>query len=121
MFKEEMLKLYNTLEYLLEVYENRSVVDESSEELHRKLYWYTEACKGRKVAVLKKYYTALGPYQSQKDDFTCILHRSGVPWVLRPRTEMGTYEVVGQYFVDGLMYGEAVDWSEEVANIFVPV
>jgi hypothetical protein len=121
MSKEEALTLYNELEHLREVYENRSVVDGSSEELHKKLCWYTEVCKGRKLAVLEKYYIALGPYQARKGDCICILHGSGVPWVLRPQTETGTYEVVGQCFVDGLMYGEAVDWTEESANTFVLV
>lgn len=29
------------------------------------------------------------------------------------------YEVIGECYVDGVMYGEAVDWKEDEADTFV--
>jgi hypothetical protein len=81
----------------------------------------TEVCKGRALAMLSNFWLALAPQQVQPGDCICVLHGSTVPWVLRPTDEEGKYEVVGQCFVDGIMYGEAVNWEEDEADTFVLV
>jgi hypothetical protein len=108
------LAKYHTLEHMRDVHEMHNPLHETpsqeQKELYRKIWVDTKVCEGRKLAILGKHCLALGPSQAKKGDSICILHGSRVPWVLRPRpTESDTYEVVGQCFVHGAMYGEAVD------------
>jgi hypothetical protein len=118
---DEAITIYNELEHLRELSVNGVGRDRSSKDLHRKLWVNTQVCRGRKLAVLQKYWITLGPDHARKGDCICILHGSSVPWILRPHAEASTYEVIGQCFVDGEMYGEAVDWSEDDADTFVLV
>jgi len=119
------LAIYNVLERVREVYEKRNpdeALNQEQKELCRKVWIDTEVCRGRQLALLDKYCVGLGPVQARKGDSICILHGSRIPWVLRARPpEANTYEVIGQCFVHGLMYGEAVDWAEEDADTFVLV
>lgn len=114
---EEAIAIYNELEHLRELSFNGLPHDGSNKDLHRKFWLNTEVCRGRRLSVLEKYWVMLGPAQARKGDFICIIHGSSVPWVLRTRG-MDAYELVGQCFVDGLMYGEAVNWSEDDAESF---
>ncbi|KAF8858565.1 hypothetical protein BDZ45DRAFT_392091 [Acephala macrosclerotiorum] len=75
-------------------------------------------CKGRRLGVLQKHWIMLGLAQAKKDDFIATIHGSSIPWVVRP-LGMDTYKIVGKCFVDGVMYGEAVDWTEEDAETLV--
>jgi hypothetical protein len=116
---DEAVVIYDELEVLRELSSNGLPHDGSNKELHRKIWVHTENCRGRRLALLEKYWITLGPSRSRKGDSICILHGSNVPWVLRPKQEAGTYEVIGQCFVDGVMYGEAVDWLDEDADTFI--
>jgi hypothetical protein len=49
-------------------------------------------------------------------DFVCILHGISTPCVL-PKVG-DRYEYIGQCYVDGIMYGETVDWAEHQADDF---
>ncbi|CZR65443.1 uncharacterized protein PAC_15343 [Phialocephala subalpina] len=115
---DEAIAIYHELEQLRELSVNGLPHDGSNRDLHRKIWVNTEICKGRRLAVLQKHWIMLGPAQAKKGDFIGIIHGSSIPWVLRPKG-MGTYEVVGQCFVDGVMYGEAVDWTEDDAETLV--
>lgn len=64
----------------------------------------------------------LGPGCMQTGDEIAILHGANFPVVLR-RIEgrEQRYEFIGDCYVDGVMFGEAVDWEEEDADDIVLV
>ena len=62
----------------------------------------------------------LGPKAVRPGDCICIIHGSTVPLLLR-QCENGAYTVVGQCYYESWMYGEKVDWEEDVADEFVLV
>jgi hypothetical protein len=68
---------------------------------------------------------ALVSGETRAGDLVGVLHGSRTPVVVRrvvagELEEVG-YRVVGQCFVEGVMYGEAVTWREEEADTFVLV
>ena len=77
----------------------------------RSLYFQSLAkCGGRRLAVLDKYPLGLVPDFTKPGDLVCVLHGSSTPMVLR-RVE-NDFECIGECYVHGIMYGEAVDWLE---------
>jgi len=76
-------------------------------------------CMNRCIALLGNYDLSLCPKTCQLGDIITVLHGSSVPAVLRPQGDV--YNLVGVCYVDGIMYGEAVDWEEDEADIFVLV
>lgn len=59
----------------------------------------------------------LGPGYTEAGDKISILHGARVPMILRQiKGEPKKYQVVGECYVEGLMYGEAVDWEEKDAD-----
>lgn len=52
-------------------------------------------------------------------DAIVILHGSRVPLILRKCEDSKRFQLVGDCYVDGIMFGEAVDWSEEEADEIV--
>ncbi|KAL9106257.1 MAG: hypothetical protein Q9227_008725 [Pyrenula ochraceoflavens] len=72
---------------------------------------------GRYIVSLDRYSFAMCPHTTLPGDGVYILHGSTVPIVLRP-TEGGKYTLVGPCFVDGIMYGESVDWEKDEADTF---
>jgi hypothetical protein len=113
--------VYDELERLKMLCLNGHPHDGSNMEMVRKLWTNTEVCKGRRLSVLHQHWIMLGPSLAREGDRICILHGSNVPWVLRPTLTKGHYELIGQCFMDGGMYGEAVDWAEDEADTFVLV
>lgn len=59
------------------------------------------------------------PTITEKDDLICILHGSSVPIVLRENEDGTTHTVIGQCYLEGVMYGEAVTWEEDEADTFL--
>jgi hypothetical protein len=57
----------------------------------------------------------LVPSSALDGDCIAVLHGSIVPVVLRPLVD-GTYNVVGQCYLENVMYGEAVTWGEDSAD-----
>lgn len=45
-----------------------------------------------------------------------LLHGSRMPILLREAGDTATYQVVGACYVEGLMFGEAVNWDEDAAD-----
>jgi hypothetical protein len=87
--------------------------------MHRKVWVNTELCKWRRVAVIMTHWIMLGPSQARKGDYIAVLNGSSIPWVLREHEDGCEYhEVVGECFVDGVMYGEIVSWNEDEADNF---
>jgi hypothetical protein len=62
----------------------------------------------RRFAITNNGYMALCPKKTQKGDGVYILRGCSVPLILRP-TPNGTFFVVGECFVQGIMNGEAME------------
>lgn len=53
---------------------------------------------------------------SSAQDSVALLHGSRMPILLREAGDTATYQVVGACYVEGLMFGEAVNWDEDAAD-----
>ena len=76
-------------------------------------------CLGRKIAMLESCNFPIGlvPDFTRKGDLICVINGSTTPFVLRAKAEC--FEFIGECYVQGIMYGEAVDWSEGEGDRFV--
>jgi Heterokaryon incompatibility protein (HET) len=83
----------------------------------RALATQMSSCVGRVLVILKKNQLGLCPEDARKGDVVAVLHGASVPVVLRPM-DQHDYDLVGPCFVDGIMYGEAVDWRVDEAHRF---
>ena len=81
------------------------------DELIRRLWNQTLPCSDRSFLLLRTHVIALGPQTCKKGDLVCVLHGSSVPHILRPQDKY--YRYVGECYVDGIMYGEAIGDDEE--------
>ena len=54
------------------------------------------------------------PGSSQSDDHICLIQGAAFPFVLRARGD-GTFAVVGDSYIHGIMHGEA--WPEDEAEL----
>lgn len=79
---------------------------------------YIKKCLGRKMAMLDSavYPVGLIPDYAQRDDLVCIINGSETLLVLR-RVDQH-FEYIGECYVHGIMYGEAVDWDQEGGDRF---
>jgi hypothetical protein len=57
----------------------------------------------------------LAPKHTQRGDMVVILWNAGSPYVLRP-VENGNFKLVGEAYVHGLMYGEALAGRQAMRN-----
>jgi hypothetical protein len=73
-------------------------------------------CESRTILALEQRTIALGPPNAEVGDVICILHGSNVPIALRHQGDK--WRVVGWCYVDGVMFGEAVSWTEDEADVF---
>lgn len=74
----------------------------------------------RRVSLCGKGRLALTPDWAERGDQIALLHGSRTPVVLRQRCD-GNFEVVGQCYYDGAMYGEMANFDDNAANIFTLV
>ncbi|KAF1810877.1 HET-domain-containing protein [Eremomyces bilateralis CBS 781.70] len=70
----------------------------------------------RRVAITSSGYLALVPLFSQPGDVCAVVPGMGAPLTFRPRTE-GTYNMVGDCYVHGIMLGEAMEELKEGKRI----
>jgi len=122
----DAIEIFHELERLREMSSNGVPLPqdwlELKKDMHRKVWVNTELCKGRRVTVLMKHWIMLVSSQARKGDCIAVLNGSSIPWVLREHEDgCEYYEVVGQCFVDGVMYGETVTWNEDEVDTFVLV
>jgi hypothetical protein len=75
------------------------------------------SCIGRVLVILKKNQLGLCPEDARKGDVVAVLHGASVPVILRPM-DQHDYDLVGPCFVNGIVYGEAVDWRVDEAHRF---
>ena len=75
-------------------------------------------CFRRKMAMIDvpTHPLALVPDFARAGDLVCIMNGSPTPFVLRKRGQ--DFEFIGECYVHGIMYGEAVDWSQEEGDRF---
>jgi hypothetical protein len=80
--------------------------------------WFqvTRTCHRRTILALEERTMALGPPNTEPGDVVCILHGSKLPIVLRCQGDK--WRFIGQCYVDGIMFGEAVAWAEDEADSF---
>ena len=76
----------------------------------------TRRCTSRSWLSLETHTIALGPKTARMGDFVVILNGSRVPCVVREKGRF--FELVGQCYVDGMMYGEVCTWEDEHADMF---
>lgn len=64
-------------------------------------------------------YIGLGPTEAIAGDFVCIVYGSDVPYIVRRRRN-GTFRLIGEAYVDGIMDGEVMAGlvTKEVIEIF---
>jgi hypothetical protein len=89
---------HNTLNLL----QSRAV--EGSWERYRKAA--REACNNRKIFRTGREYIGLGPRALQDGDGIWILFGAKMPFVLRAKGKH--YQLVGECYIHGIMYGEAM-------------
>jgi hypothetical protein len=73
-------------------------------------------CNPRSCLSLEKNTIALGPKSARPGDVIAILNGSSTPLVLRQKGHY--FELIGQCYVDGMMYGEICTWPDEQADTF---
>jgi hypothetical protein len=79
---------------------------------------YCQVIKNRRVISTLNWRLGIAPNSVDIDDIVCILHGSPTPVVLRMLSD-GTYVVIGQAYVEGIMRGGAVTWAESEADVFI--
>lgn len=67
----------------------------------------------RKPFVSEKGFVGLGPEGLEPRDSICVFLGARVPYILRERKD-GSFKVVGEAYVHGIMYGEA--WESKVVR-----
>ncbi|KAI0187307.1 heterokaryon incompatibility protein-domain-containing protein [Xylaria flabelliformis] len=63
------------------------------------------ACQGRKLLLTDDGYIGLGPEFTEEEDLVCLLSGLVMPIILRPKDK--GYQVVGEAYIHGIMFGEA--------------
>jgi hypothetical protein len=62
--------------------------------------------------IISERFVGLGPEAAQAGDIICILFGGRIPYLLRPSSD-DSYLLVGECYINGLMYGEALNHAEE--------
>jgi hypothetical protein len=76
-------------------------------------------CRNRKLIQTAEKHVGLSLVTAQPGDEVWLLQCAKVPFILRPRPD-GRYYLVGEAYIHGIMFGEAVDYPGGRDN-FVPV
>jgi hypothetical protein len=58
----------------------------------------------------KRYLGWTSPF-AQPGDTVCLLEGAAAPWVIRPNKFDGTFKLVGEAYIHGIMYGEGISWE----------
>jgi hypothetical protein len=71
---------------------------------------FLRACTDRRFFVTRKGYFGTGPHELKDGDEIYIVAGGNLPLVLRPvlNSKPNTFELIGDCYVHGIMYGEAV-------------
>lgn len=79
------------------------------------------ASAGRRLFATDRGYIGLGPPEMQRGDYVYILSGGNVPYILRPITgpRPRTFELVGDCYLHGVMYGEAAGTDEDYYDVYL--
>jgi hypothetical protein len=88
-------------------------------------YWITAAAFAKRLSngifcVTERGYLGFAPQEAELGDSICVFHGGAVPFVLRwtPTADMA-YSLVGECYVHGIMYGEALAFDGITEKSFV--
>lgn len=71
----------------------------------------------RRLFIGNRGFIGLGPEAVKKGDVVAVLFRGPFPYILRPVSDSQlTYELAGEYYVDGTMHGKALHHVRENAE-----
>jgi len=76
------------------------------------------AAGSRRVYKSRKGYVGLCPPLSQKNDLICLIYGTNVPFLIRPREIGAGYLLVGETYLHGVMFGEAMGKATEKEVVF---
>lgn len=86
-------------------------------------YWtnFVIASSGRRLFATDRGYIGLGPPEMQEGDHVYILSGGDVPYILRPVSgpRPQTFELVGDCYLHGVMYGEAAGTDEDYHDVYL--
>ncbi|CAO2657858.1 Nn.00g071180.m01.CDS01 [Neocucurbitaria sp. VM-36] len=74
--------------------------------------------KKRRLFTTRGGFMGTGPRSLRAGDEVWVLHRGGLPFVLRPQPN-GHYRLIGESFVYGVMHGEALEMGLSRVNITI--
>lgn len=74
--------------------------------------------KKRRLFKTRRGFMGTGPRSLRVGDEVWILHRAGLPFVLRPQAN-GSYRLVGESFVYGVMHGEALEMGLPMRHVTI--
>lgn len=75
-------------------------------QAHRFQAAMRSACTWRRFIATDDGHVGLGPQVAQWGDVVCILNGADVPLLLRPEADGGSFRLVGEAYVQGMMLGE---------------
>ncbi|KAI3335857.1 HET-domain-containing protein [Ustulina deusta] len=81
------------------------LVERGQEQFYRKSRL---RCFNRALIITMRGFLGLAPFNAQLGDVVAILHGSKVPFVLRKDDKNGLYSLLGESYIHGIMYGEAI-------------
>lgn len=64
------------------------------------------ACTWRRLVVTEDGHVGLGPQVAEPGDVVCILKDSTMPLLLRPEADSDSFKLVGEAYIQGMMFGE---------------
>lgn len=64
------------------------------------------ACTKRRHIVTEDGHVGLGSWVTEPGDFVCILKDATAPFILRPQADGDKFKLVGEAYVQGMMFGE---------------
>ncbi|KAI7171448.1 hypothetical protein D0869_13454 [Hortaea werneckii] len=77
---------------------------------YNQAFWY--ACRNRALFGTASGRLGVGPQTLEKDDLVVILYGCDLPAILRRYPNSNLHEFIGVAYVEGIMYGEAVEDAE---------
>jgi hypothetical protein len=86
-------------------------------------YWHTVTVFSNRISeatfcVSERGYAGLVPAGAAVGDSICVLHGGKVPFVLRETSRKGVFKMIGECYIHGLMYGEALELQETAKMSF---
>jgi len=89
-------------------------------------YWTTAAAFAKRLSnarfCMSGSYVGFVPHDAQVGDLICLFYRGAVPFVVRevPLTD-SEYELIGECYIHGIMYGEALKFEGILDETFTLV